>query len=190
MLQLLLFIAALQGTFNARLEAEGLSAMVGERVGVMLVVETPPGYAVDFPTLGDWGVFGVVSVEAPIVEASDMGLVHTQQFEVIPWQTGALFSPPLSISYRAEDGTATGQIPVAPLRMDIIDTLEADTTLRTSRRTVDLPYVQTWLYVAGGTGLAAAVIGGAYVAQRSLRQWGQRDIRGGRTPRTMGELAV
>ena len=146
MVWVLWVVLALQGGFNARLEAETLEPLVGERVGVMLVVETPPGYTVSFPPLEQWGTFGVVDVQEPIVETVEGRLVHSQVFDVIPWQTGALFSPQLYVTYQAIDGAESGEIAVEPIQMRVGESLEADPVLRTSRANVDLRVRRPWLY--------------------------------------------
>lgn len=190
MVWLLWVVLALQGDLTARLEAETLEPLVGERVGVMLVVETPPGYTVTFPPLEEWGAFGVVDVQDPIIETVEGRMVHSQVFNIIPWQTGVLFSPQLYVTYQVIDGAERGELAVEPIQMRVQESLESDPTLRTSRETIDLQVTRLWLYVVWVILGVVGVLGGGYMLKGRIHGWGGRQVRGNGFQKTLGQSTM
>jgi hypothetical protein len=160
--------------FYAVESPEGELFTVGDPITLRLEVRHPTASQVELPVLdAEWGQFEVVSQTGQDTVTNGDGTATTRKDIVVTlFEPGSFQTPPLIVNHT----TANGQpeelgAPVIPLKIDSI-LIEGDTELRDLKDQAELPVPPLWPLFLAGVVIAAAVIGGGYLAgQWAYNRW-------------------
>lgn len=148
---------------------------VGDRITLRLEVRHPTNSTVDLPKLDtEWGDFEVVSQTGQDTVANGDGTVITRKDIVVTlFAPGSYQTPPLIVTHQQPGQSQPEELgaPVIPLKIDSV-LIEGDNELRDLKEQAELPVPPLWPLFLAGVVVAAAVLGGGYLAgQWAYNRW-------------------
>ncbi len=156
-----------QDGFFAQFETSELTPLLGEPVAVLLVVQAPVGYEIDFGTVGaSWG--DEISIEAIgelAVEPVGGGNLYRLPLTVVPWRVGVVTTPPSFVTYSTVEGSEPVQLAIEPVSFDVPSTLDEEQELRISRVVRRMPYPASVIWGGIGAAALAVIAGSAFMTQ-------------------------
>jgi len=180
MMKRVALILLLTGLYNLRTQAQvpiaarwnsdNPSALVGERVNLVLIAETPVEASIIFPEFPtDWPPFEVQSVGEVSKTVNGDTATYRQVVTVIAWGTGDHRTPETYIQYQLSPTDALQSILADSTVISVPSVLESgDTELRPLKPPATLPYLPPWLLLVA--------VGVMVVAVRGLRWWRSRQV--------------
>jgi hypothetical protein len=156
------------------------TASVAEPIQLKLVVEAPQGSRVEWPALDKkLGSLDLIRVkklnDVPLATGTNLR-EWVLQLTLDSIKTGDLAIPPIDIRYAPNADAEFQSVPSSPLQIHISSVLEdrADPTrFRDIKETVDVPVAppssKRWVYWAGGTATALALLLVAFAVKRRSR---------------------
>lgn len=156
-----------QDGFLAQFEAGDLTPLLGEPVDILLVVQVPVGYELDFSVVGaSWGdEISIRETGDLTVEPVGGGNLYRLPLIVVPWRVGVVTTPPSYVTVQTGEGSDPVQLTIEPISFDVPSTLDDEQELRISRVVHWMPYPASVVW--SGVGLAALVViaGSAFMTQ-------------------------
>ncbi len=148
---------------------------VGDRITLRLEVRHSKDSQVELPKLDtQWGDFEVISQTGQDTVANNDGTATTRKDIVVTvFKPGDYQTPPLLVTHTKAGGAQPEELsaPVVPLKISSV-LKEGDDQLRDLKAQAVLPVPPLWPLFLAGVVLAAALLGGGYLAGNwAYRRW-------------------